>query len=213
MRSTADGLRRAGDHILAGPFGSHSAAWRWVDRHSGSPISRSEHVAEWIWNKSSSADAERTLLTLLRPGSHANRFLRRLCAVRGGAPCAPLMRRVSSGDLPPPSPPGEKTTARKDQAGQSGTGAGTARQCCRCRRPNRGALLRGLQQCFWAAVAVPTKMALVSGRNCAAREKTFVTAIVFPCSDDVGGASSSEKAPSCVVFFAPSGSHHVRAGI
>jgi hypothetical protein len=33
---------RAGDHILAGPFGSHSAAWRWVDRHSGSPISRSE---------------------------------------------------------------------------------------------------------------------------------------------------------------------------
>ena len=42
---------RAGDHILAGPFGSHSAAWRWVDRHSGSPISRSEHVAEWIWNK------------------------------------------------------------------------------------------------------------------------------------------------------------------
>jgi hypothetical protein len=72
---------RAGDHILAGPFGSHSAAWRWVDRHSGSPISRSEHVAEWIWNKSSSADAERTLLTLLRPGSHANRFLRRLCAV------------------------------------------------------------------------------------------------------------------------------------
>jgi hypothetical protein len=50
----------------------------------------------------------------------------------------------------------------------------------RCRRTNRGALLRGLQQCFWAAVAVPTKMALVSGRNCAAREKTFVTDSVTP---------------------------------
>ena len=28
---------RVGDHILAGPFGSHSAAWRWVDRQEGSP--------------------------------------------------------------------------------------------------------------------------------------------------------------------------------
>src|SRR5262245_51272180 len=27
-----------------------------------------------------------------------------------------------SGDLPPPSPPAEKTTARQDQAGQAGTG-------------------------------------------------------------------------------------------
>jgi hypothetical protein len=43
--------RVPGDHILAGPFDSHSAAWRWVDRQEGSPISRSEHVAEWIWNK------------------------------------------------------------------------------------------------------------------------------------------------------------------
>jgi hypothetical protein len=35
----------------------------------------------------------------------------------------PAMARCS-GDLPPPSPPAEKTTARQDQAGKSGTGDG-----------------------------------------------------------------------------------------
>ena len=34
------------------------------------------------------------------------------------------MRGFASGDLPPPSPPGEKATAREDQAGQSCTGDG-----------------------------------------------------------------------------------------
>jgi hypothetical protein len=40
------------------------------------------HVAEWIWNKIVVSRCRADVaLTLLRPGSHANRFLRRLCAV------------------------------------------------------------------------------------------------------------------------------------
>jgi hypothetical protein len=29
-------------------FNSNAAAWRWVDRQQGQPISRSEHVAQWL---------------------------------------------------------------------------------------------------------------------------------------------------------------------
>lgn len=36
---------------LAGPFPSHAAAWRWIDRQSGQPISRAEQTADWIAHK------------------------------------------------------------------------------------------------------------------------------------------------------------------
>jgi hypothetical protein len=39
------------DSIIAGPFATHAAAWRWIDRHEGEPISRAEHVSEWIVGK------------------------------------------------------------------------------------------------------------------------------------------------------------------
>jgi hypothetical protein len=32
-------------------FATNAAAWRWIDRQEGGPISRAEHVAEWIWEK------------------------------------------------------------------------------------------------------------------------------------------------------------------
>jgi hypothetical protein len=32
-------------------FPTNAAAWRWIDRHEGEPISRAENVSEWIWNK------------------------------------------------------------------------------------------------------------------------------------------------------------------
>jgi len=34
--------------ILAEGFETNVSAWRWIDRLEGEPISRSEHVAEWI---------------------------------------------------------------------------------------------------------------------------------------------------------------------
>jgi hypothetical protein len=40
------------EHIpVAGPFMRHREAWRWIDRHEGSPISRSEKTAEWYWDR------------------------------------------------------------------------------------------------------------------------------------------------------------------
>ena len=30
---------------------SNSAAWRWVDRKMGDPVSRSEKVSEWVWEQ------------------------------------------------------------------------------------------------------------------------------------------------------------------
>jgi hypothetical protein len=34
-------------HVAA----TNAGAWRWLDRCEGSPISRGEDVAEWIWSK------------------------------------------------------------------------------------------------------------------------------------------------------------------
>jgi hypothetical protein len=34
--------------VLERAFQNHAAAWRWIDRQEGEPISRAEHVAEWI---------------------------------------------------------------------------------------------------------------------------------------------------------------------
>lgn len=33
---------------IAGPFNTHSAAWRWVDRNEGQPVSRSESLGIFI---------------------------------------------------------------------------------------------------------------------------------------------------------------------
>lgn len=43
-------LNSQGQVIQAG-FESNAAAWRWLDRQQGDPISRSEHVAMWIMGK------------------------------------------------------------------------------------------------------------------------------------------------------------------
>lgn len=40
-----------GDQQLAGPFKSHSEAWRWIDRHEGEPISPAEKKSDWIASK------------------------------------------------------------------------------------------------------------------------------------------------------------------
>jgi hypothetical protein len=32
-------------------FKTNEAAWRWIDRQTGSPISRAEVVSDWIWHK------------------------------------------------------------------------------------------------------------------------------------------------------------------
>ena len=37
--------------VLACGLDSNAAAWRWIERQQGAPISRSEHVAEWIASK------------------------------------------------------------------------------------------------------------------------------------------------------------------
>jgi hypothetical protein len=37
--------------LLADGFRSNAAAWRWIDRQEGEPISRAESVAEWVWQK------------------------------------------------------------------------------------------------------------------------------------------------------------------
>jgi hypothetical protein len=34
-------------------FTTNAEAWRWIDRHEGETISRSEAVSEWIWSKES----------------------------------------------------------------------------------------------------------------------------------------------------------------
>lgn len=36
---------------IAWPFESNADAWRWIDRHDGEPISRSEKTAEWVFQK------------------------------------------------------------------------------------------------------------------------------------------------------------------
>lgn len=37
--------------ILAGPFETQAEAWRWIDRHSGEPISPAEKKSDWIVGK------------------------------------------------------------------------------------------------------------------------------------------------------------------
>jgi hypothetical protein len=41
---TRDGKR------IAGPFSTNSAAWRWLDRYQGEPVSRTEQTAEWSFD-------------------------------------------------------------------------------------------------------------------------------------------------------------------
>lgn len=40
----------AGGSVLAGPFETSAEAWRWIDRHSGDPISKSEDRAQWAFD-------------------------------------------------------------------------------------------------------------------------------------------------------------------
>jgi hypothetical protein len=41
--------------IRGGPFATHAAAWRWIDRAENEPISRAEDVADWIARKETRA--------------------------------------------------------------------------------------------------------------------------------------------------------------
>ena len=36
------------DAEIAGPFNTHRAAWRWIDRNEGHPVSRSESLGIFI---------------------------------------------------------------------------------------------------------------------------------------------------------------------
>jgi hypothetical protein len=40
-----------GKQVVREGFATNAAAWRWLDRQMGDPISRQESVAEWIWSK------------------------------------------------------------------------------------------------------------------------------------------------------------------
>lgn len=44
-------LKEIDAYTVLGWFRTNAAAWRWIDRREGAPISRSEDVAEWIWGK------------------------------------------------------------------------------------------------------------------------------------------------------------------
>lgn len=39
--------------VIIKTFNPNAEAWRWIDRHEGETISRSEAVSEWIWSKES----------------------------------------------------------------------------------------------------------------------------------------------------------------
>jgi hypothetical protein len=39
------------DRVIAGPFYSNCEAWRWLDRHEGEPVSRSEQTSQWLFDK------------------------------------------------------------------------------------------------------------------------------------------------------------------
>lgn len=41
----------AGGTVKAGPFRTMAEAWRWIDRHSGEPISPAEKRSDWSINK------------------------------------------------------------------------------------------------------------------------------------------------------------------
>jgi hypothetical protein len=45
------GVRGSDGKLRAWGLASNAAAWRWIDRQSGDPVSRSEKVGEWLWNK------------------------------------------------------------------------------------------------------------------------------------------------------------------
>jgi hypothetical protein len=109
MRSTADGLRAPATISLPNrsiailPHGGGSIVI--ADRQSPA----ASHVAEWIWNK---------IVVSRRRADVANVTQTRFACEPFPAP---LMRRVSSGRLLPPSPPAEKAAAREDQTGQAST--------------------------------------------------------------------------------------------
>jgi hypothetical protein len=37
--------------VIMQTFATHAEAWRWIDRQTGSPISRAETVSDWIASK------------------------------------------------------------------------------------------------------------------------------------------------------------------
>lgn len=42
-----DGSWIVGDKV----FATNAAAWRWIDRQNNEPVSRSEDVGDWVFNK------------------------------------------------------------------------------------------------------------------------------------------------------------------
>lgn len=45
-----------GKQDIAGPFKTNSDAWRWLDRQTGEPISRSEKTSEYLFAKMASGE-------------------------------------------------------------------------------------------------------------------------------------------------------------
>jgi hypothetical protein len=64
----ADGVHHVADDdgkVIAGPFESNAAAWRWIDRRSGEPISRKEATSSWFMSKIGTDDPARFAKTVL----------------------------------------------------------------------------------------------------------------------------------------------------
>jgi hypothetical protein len=51
VTETSGGWSVVAAGVIIKTFSSNAEAWRWIDRHEGETISRSEHVSEWIWSK------------------------------------------------------------------------------------------------------------------------------------------------------------------
>lgn len=51
VTKTRDGWSVIAASVVLKTFETNAQAWRWIDRHQGDIVSRSEAVSEWIWSK------------------------------------------------------------------------------------------------------------------------------------------------------------------
>jgi hypothetical protein len=51
VMETIDGWSVVAAGVVLRTFETNAAAWRWIDRQEGTPISRAEAVSDWIASK------------------------------------------------------------------------------------------------------------------------------------------------------------------
>jgi hypothetical protein len=51
VTKTREGRSVVAAGVIMQTFATNAAAWRWIDRHEGEAISRSEAVSDWIASK------------------------------------------------------------------------------------------------------------------------------------------------------------------